>query len=166
MVFTGAYEHTIDNKNRLAIPAEIRAQIQAAAVGADAKRSSRKSADGSIHLYVTLGEGASLCLYTEAGFNQRADELDHSELDADQLLLYEHLKYTLSRRLELDKQGRVRLPEDLLMRAKLNRDIVLLGVKDHLEIRDRKTWNEFIENILATQPGILMNPRRAMRKNR
>lgn len=165
MVFTGTYEHSIDAKNRLAIPSDIRAQIQ--------QEAGRRTASGpegaelpgaeAVFLYVTLGEGNCLAIYTEDGFDQRARELDQSELDADQLLAYERVLFSLSRRVELDQQGRVRLPENLLERTGLKGDVVLLGVKDHLEVRDRAAWNAHIERILADQPQILMNPRRAMR---
>lgn len=151
MVFTGTYEHSIDAKNRLAIPSDVRALLQ-----------SRIDRDQSTYLYVTLGEGQALCLYTEEGFEQRAEELDHSELDPDQLLTYERLMFSLARRVELDKQGRVRLPDNLLTKAGLGSDVVLLGVKDHLEVRDRVVWQEHVQQMLELQPQILMNPRRAM----
>jgi len=153
LVFTGTYEHSIDAKNRLAIPSDIRALLQ---VGVD------KSA--SVFMYLTLGEGRALCLYTQERFGQRADELDHSELDPDQLLAYERLMFSLAKRVEIDKQGRIRLPENLLKMAGLDTDVVMIGVKDHLEIRDRQTWQSHVQEVLKAQPQILMNPRRAMGK--
>ncbi len=150
LVFTGTYEHTIDGKNRLAIPAELRAQL-------------KEESDGSnVFLYVTLGEGQAMCLYTQRRFEQRADELDHSELDPDQLLSYERLMFSLARRVEVDKQGRIRLPDNLLKMAKLEPEVVLIGVKDHMEIRDRESWQAHVKQMLDLQPQILMNPRRAM----
>ena len=157
MVFTGTYEHAIDNKNRLAIPADIRGQIQ---------RDTRAGEGDPIALYVTLGEDQSLSLYTETGFEQRATELDASELDAEELLAYERLLFSLARRVEMDKQGRVRLPETLLKQARLGAEVVLLGVKDHLEVRDRQNWIEHVQQVLKDRPELLMNPRRAMRRKR
>lgn len=160
VVFTGTYEHAIDAKNRLAIPSEIRATIaRAAAVGQDPID---LKAIGQA-LFVTLGEGA-LCLYTEQAFEKRAEELDRSEQDPDQLLNYERFFYSLSKRVELDKQGRIRLPDDLIEMAQLKSEVVLIGVKDHLEVRDRQTWKDFRDEMLRTQPGMLVNPRRAMKK--
>ena len=153
MVFTGTYEHSIDSKNRLAIPSEFRAQLQGGQPGGS-----------TVALYVTLGEGQALCLYTTDGFEKRAAELDQSELDADQLLRYERLMFSLARRVDMDKQGRVRLPEHLLARARLSNEVVLLGVKDHIEVRDRVIWASYVDEILDSQPQILMNPRRAMRR--
>lgn len=154
MVFTGTYEHAIDAKNRLAIPAEIRAQIQ---------RDAGTGEGEPVHLYVTLTEGQALALYPEKAFEERARQLDDSNLEADQLLAYERLLFSLARRVEIDKQGRARLPENLLSRTGLSGDVVLLGVKDHLEVRDRASWQAYVEQMLSEQPDLLMNPRRAMR---
>lgn len=156
LVFTGTYEHTIDAKQRLAIPAEIRSQIK--------REHEAGGGKGDPPLYVTLGEQGALCLYTESGFEKRAEALDDSPMDSDNLLTYERLFFSLSRRVELDTQGRVRLPEQLLGRTRLGSDVVLIGVKDHVEVRDREEWNQQVERILNEQPGLLMNPRRAMKK--
>jgi MraZ protein len=152
LVFTGTYEHTIDAKNRLAIPAEVRVLLRRQQQGCEA-----------LALYVTRGEGQSLCLYTEAGFEQRAGELDRSQLDTEKLLAYERLMFSLARRVEVDEQGRVRLPDQLLKMVNLPQDVVLLGVKDRLEIRGREAWYQDMEKTLAEQPQIFMNFRRAIR---
>ena len=163
MVFTGTYEHSIDAKHRLAIPSDIRAQIQREeGTGSGGTGDSASATSGG--LYVTLGEGQALCLYTRARFEQRANELDASEWDSGELLDYERLMFSLASRAELDPQGRIRLPDNLLKMSKLGTDVVLIGVKDHLEVRDRKTWQDFVQQTLAEKPQILMNPRRAMRK--
>ena len=155
MVLTGTYEHTIDAKHRLAIPSDIRTEV-------------RRSQDGEqsqgTYLFVTLGEGQALCLYTEKEFERRAEQLDDSDRTPDEILAYETLFYSLARRVEMDKNGRVRLPENLLEMARLGSEVVLLGVKDHLEIRDRTAWRTHVEQALAADPKILMNPRRAMRR--
>jgi MraZ protein len=156
VVFTGTYEHAIDAKNRLAIPAELRGQIQ---------REAGTGEGEPVQLYVTLTEGRALALYPEAAFEQRARELDNSALEADQLLNYERLLFSLAKRVEIDKQGRVRLPENLMQRTGLGSDVVLLGVKDHLEVRDRQSWLDYVEKMLDQNPDLLMNPRRAMRKD-
>ena len=142
MVFTGTFEHTIDAKNRLAIPADIRAQFRQTRGG---------KGDEPRCLYVTLGEGQVLCLYTEEEFQKRADELDQSDQPPDDLLAYETVFFSLSRRVELDKNGRVRLPENLLDRAQLGPQVVVLGAKDHLEIRNREAWTRHVEKTLAEE---------------
>ena len=43
---------------------------------------------------------------------------------------------------ELDKQGRVAIPAALIQHAQLDRDVVVAGVHDHLEIWDRAAWRK------------------------
>ncbi len=159
LVFTGTYEHSIDSKNRVAIPAEIRTllarQQQARSGGAD---------NGPITLYVSLSDELVLCLYTQEMFEQRAAELDRSELETGEILEYERMLYSMSGRAELDSQGRIRLPENLLEMTELKNDVVLIGVKDHMEVRDRETWLAYRTELLKRKPQLLMNPRRAMKK--
>lgn len=167
MLFTGTFEHAIDAKQRLAIPSEVRDSI-------------RPEVDGQ-SMYAVIGQGLpppppevqdggqpagsskALCLYTEQGFKQRADELDHSELHPDEVLTYERMMFPLARKVEIDKQGRVRLPENLLKLAELDKDVVLLGVKDHLEIHDRNRWNAYLTQMLTQRPELLRNPRQLMK---
>ncbi len=150
LLFTGIYEHTIDAKQRLAIPSDVRDRL-------DPQR------DGN-SLFVTVGEGPTLCLYTERGFERRAEELEDSELSADEVLEYEQMLFSLTRRVELDKQGRIRLPEQLLRIANPGRDVVLCGAKDHLQVHPRKAWLTKLNEKLTTRPELLRNPRRVMRK--
>jgi len=156
VVFTGEYEHSIDAKNRIAIPSEVRSRIQGTAGG---------KKDAGLRLYVTLGEGQVLCLYTEQGFQEHADTLRQSDGDPDEILAFEALWFSLARLVEVDSAGRVRLPESLLRRAELGPSVVLLGMNDHMEIRDRETWHTFVDQMLAGR-NHLMNPRRAGRSSR
>lgn len=149
MLFVGTYEHTIDAKQRLAIPSGIRQRLDRASQGEA--------------LYAVIQEGPTLCLYTEEGFEKRAEELDHSDWPAEELLLYEQMFYANAERLEVDKQGRIRLPERLLELAGLGRDAVVLGVKDHMQVHDREAWRERMERLKADRPDLMKNPRRVMR---
>ena len=162
MVLTGTFQHTIDSKHRVAIPAEMRAQI-ARAVKDDGDEQQ------PVALYVTLGEQGSLALYTEPEFDKRARELDEADVDDQELaelLEYERLIFSLAHRVEADKQGRIRLPEQLLQRVELGTDVVLIGAKDHIEIRSRGPWLAKVEFMLSERPDMVVNPRMALRKRR
>jgi len=148
LLFTGTYEHSIDAKQRLAIPAEIRDALD-------------PDVDGK-NLYVVLCEGPVLAIYTQKVIEKRADELDNSTLPPEEVLEYERFFFSQVRPVQLDKQGRIRLPEQLLKQVDLKRDVVLIGVKDHLEIHDRNAWREQFDAKLEEKPHLLMNPRRVM----
>ena len=57
---------------------------------------------------------------------------------------------SLGAEVECDAQGRVVLPEDIMNRANLGREITLVGVQDHLELFTRSRWAEFREKLYAS----------------
>ncbi len=150
MLFTGEYEHTIDAKSRLAIPAEIRAGLEAAKHGTA--------------FYVAPGTADTLWLWPERLFEQMASASEASLLPDEDLLEFEELLYSQASRVELDKSGRLRIPERLLRQASLGGSVVLLGVKDHLEIRDPERWARQRNDKLAKQSEIMMRARRALQR--
>lgn len=150
MVFTGTYEHAIDAKHRLAIPSDIRRDLQ---------RGLGTGEGDAVVLYCVLGGTDVLCLYTEPGYSRLAEELRQSELDPVELLEYEEVFYANSKRIEMDSAGRVRLPEHLLKQTGLSGEVVIAGAGDHLKIRDRSAWNAKLETVLKDRPSLLVNPR-------
>ena len=152
LLFVGTYEHSIDAKHRLAIPSDIREMLV----------STKRAAA----LYAVILEGPTLCLYTQEDFEKRSIQLDESQRPAQEVLLYEQMFYSLAQRLELDKQGRVRLPERLMNLANLQRDVVIIGVKDHLQVHDRQRWQAQMDQMLSERPDLLMNPRLVMQPSK
>ncbi|HBS29962.1 MAG TPA: hypothetical protein DEB06_11080 [Phycisphaerales bacterium] len=151
MLFTGEHEHTIDAKNRLAIPAGFRAQW-------------RESRDGAAW-YAVPWVGGVIRLYTERAFEERAaagrltltPEEDEAELQAT--------LYGLTARTEMDSAGRVRLPDGMLALVGLGSEVVLIGAGDRLEIRDRSAWRSGRTGRLAQMP-VLMSRVNAKRQGR
>jgi MraZ protein len=58
---------------------------------------------------------------------------------------YKRLFYGRAERVDLDSQGRIRIPDRLVAFANLQKDVVLIGVHDHVEIWDTVTWQQFLE---------------------
>ena len=155
MVFTGTYEHAIDAKSRLAIPSDIRRELQRGLGTAEG--------DG-VALYCVLGGPDVLCLYTEPGYQRLAEELRQSGVDPMELLEYEEVFYANSKRIEMDSAGRIRLPENLLQQTGLAGEVVIAGAGDHLKIRDRAAWKSRLESVLKDRPNMLVNPRMMLGK--
>jgi len=147
MLFVGTYEHSIDAKKRLAIPSPIRQRLVKAEAGEA--------------MYAVVQDGV-LCLYTEAQFEKRAEQLETSDWPMDELLAYEQTVFPEAEWLEFDKQGRVRLPERILTEASLDKEVTVVGVKDHLQVHDRGAWNARREQMQAARPKLKTNPRRAL----
>ncbi|HEX6789515.1 MAG TPA: division/cell wall cluster transcriptional repressor MraZ [Gaiellaceae bacterium] len=125
----GEYEHTIDDKNRLTLPARFRHVF----------------GDGIV---VTRSLDGCLSAYTPEGFetlvNNRLGALDPLSKEGRQM---HRFFFSGAAETELDKQGRVGLPSALLEHAKLSRDVVVAGVNDHLEIWDRDAWRRELAEV-------------------
>ena len=118
----GAYDHTLDDKNRLTLPAKFRQSF----------------AEG-----VVITRGLDGCLY--AFRRSDWDRLVESRLATMDPLSKEGRRiqrffFSGASEADLDKQGRVMIPAQLLEHAKLGREVVVAGVHDHLEIWDRAAW--------------------------
>lgn len=143
MVLTGYYEHGIDEKNRLAIPAKLRNKL-------DLDRESPQL------VIVPSRKPRTLCLYTVRQFDTLADYGRPSLLPDTNLSDFESIYFSISEHLDIDSQGRIVIPERLLRSTGLGREVVVCGVKDHIEIRrsddffmDLQRYEERAEEIQA-----------------
>jgi MraZ protein len=125
----GEHEHTIDDKNRLTLPSRFRQSF----------------ADGVV---VTRGIEPCLAVYTRQGWDDfvssRLAGLDRFSREARDMRRYLFSGTVVA---ELDKQGRVTLPANLLAKAELGRDVVVAGVGDYLEVWDRNAWRAQLEDV-------------------
>ena len=125
----GEYAHTIDDKNRLTLPAKFRERFAAGGV-------------------VTRGLDGCLYLYSRAEW-ERLVESRLAELDplAEEGRLMKRYFFSAAAEAEPDKQGRIMLPAALTEHARLGREVVVAGVYDHLEIWDRAAWREHLKQV-------------------
>jgi MraZ protein len=125
----GEYEHTIDDKNRLTLPSRFRQAF----------------GDGIV---VTRGMDGCLFAYTRDDWTRLVDSrlatLDPLSMEGRRM---QRFFFSGAAETELDKQGRVGLPAALLQHAKLDRDVVVAGVHDHLEIWDRDAWRRELAEV-------------------
>jgi MraZ protein len=125
----GEYEHTLDEKNRLTLPAKFR---QAFGEG----------------VVVTRGMDGCLFVFTRGAWEDfvadRLEGLNTFSREARQMSRFIFAGATEG---ELDKQGRVMLPPSLLEHASLGREVVVAGVRDHVEIWDRDAWRKQLEEV-------------------
>ncbi len=148
MLFTGEYEYTIDAKQRLAIPAEIRSRLN-------------PERDG-LAFYVTAGPNDALWLWPERTFERMAGAIEASLLPAEEMMEFDEITFPTARRLEMDKTGRVRLPKPMLEAAGIQSKVVILGVRDHLELRDPGQWEQRRLEKQAERPTIFHRARQAL----
>lgn len=128
-MFFGEYEHAIDDKSRLTLPARFRAALADGVFLA-------KGLDGSVDVYPRET--------WELNVVARIGQLD--PLLPDTRLLQRHFFGGASEDVP-DKQGRVHLPAPLVRHGKLVKEVTVVGNNDHLEIWDRVAWAERLEGI-------------------
>ena len=126
-MFLGEYEHTIDAKGRMAIPARFRPQMARGAI-------------------ISKGMGTCLSIYALERWEERSNELV-SGMSSDELRDFERRVYPSASEIELDAQGRIVIPAKLRAYAALSNEVTIAGVRDHIEIWDRAAWRVYQERL-------------------
>lgn len=131
MIFTDAYERTIDAKNRIQIPSEFRN-------GLDPER------DGEAWYFCPGERKNTLSLHPTKRFERWVKALRTHHLGGDAPLAFEQVFYSLASRLEADKQGRVVLPERQLSMVDLGQEITLAGAGDRIDVWKTSEYQAFV----------------------
>lgn len=129
MPLTGTYLRAVDEKFRIAIPRRLRESLPNAGHGM---------------LYVAPGTDGSLALYDPQAFDRMAERLAGASPTQEEVRAFRRLFFAQAERLEIDRQGRIRIPPRLVELAKLSEEAVLIGVDDHLELWDRQRWESYL----------------------
>ena len=128
-MFFGEYEHTIDDKHRLTLPAKFREALKGGVV-------------------LTRGLDDCLDVYArrdwETLVEARLTPLDPFSKEARDL---KRFFFSAASDTDVDGQGRVLVPPALARHAKLDREVVVAGVHDHLEIWDRQAWGTRLTDV-------------------
>lgn len=130
MLLTGTFSRAVDEKLRVAVPKPLRDALGTSAKGV---------------LYVAPGTDGSLALFTEDALADLAARLARSSPNAQDVRAFSRLFYARAQAVELDGQGRVRIPPELAQLAALGKEAVLVGVQTHLELWDRERWNQYVQ---------------------
>jgi MraZ protein len=128
-MLVGEYEYTIDEKNRLTLPAKFRQTF----------------GDGVV---LTRGLDGCVFAYRRADWarlvESRLSALDPLRTETRQL--QRHF-FAGAAEDAPDRQGRVTMPAHLVKHARLGREVTVVGVHDHLEIWDRAAWRKELERV-------------------
>jgi len=122
-MFLGEYQHSLDAKGRVILPARYREQL----------------AEGA---FVTKGRGGCLSVFTPKEFQEVASQVRDQSRRGTNELNAARAFFSGAQEIRPDKQGRVALPQNLRDYAGLTRDVVVLGVFTRVEIWDRDRWLE------------------------
>lgn len=141
---------TIDAKGRLALPAPIRRALEGLGQSS-LVLTAASGADGATSVWAWTVEDY------ERSVESRMEELDPFATDVQD---FAHSIMASAQDVELDKQGRVRVPPPLREAAALGRECVVFVVLGHVEIWDKEAWEQRSVNARARQQARRGMPRR------
>jgi len=120
----GQYEHTIDAKKRLALPAKFRGEL-------------------GDKVIITKGVENCLVVYTEKEWQIFSEKLSNLPISQTEARSFARIILAGAMEIELDKLGRILLPDYLKNYAGLKKDVAVCGLSNRLEIWDLEKWNEY-----------------------
>ena len=125
-MFMGEYQHTIDDKGRMIIPSKFRDALGASFI-------------------ITRGLDNCLFVYPRSEWEVLEQKLKALPLMKADARAFTRFFFSGATECELDKQGRVNIPNNLLQYSKLDKDCVVLGVSNRVEIWSKETWENYFD---------------------
>lgn len=123
-MFIGEYSHNLDEKGRVAVPKKFRLDLKQGAV-------------------VTRGLDNCLFLYTKKEWQKLAEKLANLPFAQSNTRAFARLMLAGAMDVNVDKQGRIILPDYLRQYAGLKKEITVAGLYSRLEFWDATKWNEY-----------------------
>ena len=126
-MFFGSFEHTLDEKNRLLIPSRLRGQA------------------GS-KLFIMKGYEGSLSIYPEVEFEKYLTKLESLPYESKISRDIERISLSSVFELEVDKANRIQIPTALINKYGISKDVVVVGVLNHIEVWSLEKWNAYLKD--------------------
>lgn len=126
-MFIGEYQHTIDHKGRMAIPAKFRKGLAKGAV-------------------VTRGIDNCLFLYPMSEWEDLAEKLKKLPINQANARAFVRLMFAGATDVQINSQGRILIPEYLRKYAGLNKKAIIAGLYNRIEIWAQEKWQIYKSN--------------------
>ncbi|MFL6559717.1 MAG: division/cell wall cluster transcriptional repressor MraZ [Bacillus sp. (in: firmicutes)] len=123
-MFMGEYHHSVDNKGRLIVPSKFRDEL------------------GDMFI-ITRGLDQCLFGYPLSEWELIEEKLKGLPLTKKDARAFTRFFFSGATESELDKQGRINIPAPLLQYAKLEKECVILGVSNRIEIWSKQIWEDY-----------------------
>ena len=104
--------------------------------------------------FVAPGTDGSLVVYPKETFAELARRLAAAPPTDQNVRDFRRLFFAQAEQVELDRQGRLRIPVRLAELAGLNKEVVLLGIQDHVELWDHRRWQRYLKKKTANYDSI------------
>lgn len=134
-MFYGEYEHTIDPKGRIIIPAKLRRGFQAQHVET---------------VFLTRGLDGCLFVFGESEWRSTEARFKDVPFTKSEGRRFNRLFFSGAVEMQLDRLGRLLIPKHLKEFAQIKQDVVIVGVSSRVEIWSKEKWREFYETSRAS----------------
>jgi MraZ protein len=109
-----------------------------------AKQDTTSDAADSRVVFLTPGTDGSLDLYSPGEFHELVQRIHARSSASEDGRAFRRLFYAQAQRIEVDRQGRFRIPSELMELANLAREVMLVGVGDHMELWNPESWRSYL----------------------
>lgn len=130
-MFYGEFEHSIDRKGRLILPAKFREVAKNQFVE---------------KFFVTRGLDKCLFMFSEEEWRSQENKFKTMSFTKQQPRTFNRLFFSGAVDVSFDKQGRVLLPQYLKDFAEIKKDVMIIGVSSRIEIWAKNLWHDFYAN--------------------
>ena len=131
-MFLGIYEHHLDKRDRVSIPAKMREDLYKDNLG---------------HPIITGGFEKCLYVFPRDRWNNFSEKVETLLTNKEEARRLERYMFAYAQECVIDKQGRVVIPGILKNYAQLETDVVIVGVRHRIEIWDKDTWTTELSEI-------------------
>ena len=123
-MFFGSYQHNLDAKGRLLLPSRFRNEA------------------GNL-LYIMKGFDGALSIFKEVDFKKLVDNIENHPFNKKDSRDYIRVQLASVREMEVDSLGRILIPKEILNKYHLGREVIVIGVGDHIEIWNREDYERY-----------------------
>jgi len=134
-MFYGQYEHALDAKDRVIIPAKFREIFK--------EHYAEK-------FFLTRGLDRCLFVFTEEEWHNQERKFRDMSFTREESRKFNRLYFSGACEVICDKQGRILIPVYLKEYADINQNVMIIGVSDRIEIWAKEKWNDFFNNNLGS----------------
>lgn len=137
-MFLGEYKHNCDDKNRLRLPPKFRKDLSGGAV-------------------ITKGNDGCLFVVPKNQFEKVLEKIDNLPMFDSKAQMPLRMLFSSAVEVQEDNQGRFLLPANLKDFAKINKEVVFIGVGNRVELWSQEVWDKYSENANSSFDQILSN---------
>ncbi len=137
-MFIGEFQHVLDGKGRVIIPSRLREGL-------------------GERFVLTRGIDPCVAVYPLDEWSRTEEKLINNPMTKKDLRALNRIMFSGAMEVELDKQGRTLIPQYLREHANIDKNVMILGVGDRVEIWDEDSWKKYYENVSDTLSAMLEN---------